>query len=248
MTTLGQEQTRDQQLYWVADNIIANCFPAVDSALRDPDGLLAIGGDLSTARLLDAYRRGIFPWYSEGQPILWWSPDPRCVLEPDQLKISRSLRKTLRKQPYRVTFNRAYANVIAACAKPRRGCVETWITEAMASAYIRLFEEGHAVSVECWSGERLVGGLYGVVIGRIFYGESMFSTMNDASKVAMVYLVRELQKKDFRLIDCQVHSRHLQTLGAKPIPRKLFVNILENYCNQETSRDWPVESVASDDL
>jgi leucyl/phenylalanyl-tRNA--protein transferase len=247
MTTLGQEQTREQQLYWVADNVIANCFPAVDTALRDPDGLLAIGGDLSTTRLLDAYRRGIFPWYSEGQPILWWSPDPRCVLDPCQLKISRSLRKTLRKQLYRVTFNQAYAKVIAACAKPRHGCAETWITDAMASAYIRLFEEGHAVSVECWSGERLVGGLYGVVIGRIFYGESMFSAMNDASKVAMVHLVRELQKKNFRLIDCQVHSRHLQTLGAKPIPRKLFVNILENYCNRETCRDWPVESISSDE-
>jgi leucyl/phenylalanyl-tRNA--protein transferase len=242
MTTLGQEQTREQQLYWVADNVIANRFPAVDTALRDPDGLLAIGGDLSTARLLDAYRRGIFPWYSEGQPILWWSPDPRCVLEPGQLRISRSLRKTLRKQLFRVTFNQAYAEVIEACAKPRHGCTETWITDAMASAYIRLFEEGHAVSVECWYEEQLVGGLYGVVIGRIFYGESMFSVMTDASKVAMVHLDRELQEKDFRLIDCQVHSRHLQTLGAKPVPRKLFVNILENYCNKETCLDWPVET------
>lgn len=241
MTSVGQEQTGDQQLYWVADNVIANRFPGVDRSLRDPDGLLAIGGDLGVSRLLDAYRHGIFPWYSEGQPILWWSPNPRCVLEPRELKISRSLRKTLRKRPFRVTFNRAYAEVIEACARPRRDSPDTWITDAMYRAYIALYEAGHALSVECWHEERLVGGLYGVVIGRIFFGESMFSTMTDASKVALTGLVRELQQRNFRLIDCQVHSRHLQSLGAKPIPRDLFVNILKQYCDKETRRDWPGE-------
>lgn len=238
----GKEQTGRQQLYWVADNVIADDFPDVNTALRDPDGLLAIGGDLETARLLDAYRRGIFPWYSEGQPILWWSPDPRCVLEPRKVKISRSLCKTLRKQPYRVTFNQAFTRVLRGCAGPRGGSTETWITGAMARAYIALFEQGYGLSVECWHGDSLAGGLYGVVIGRIFFGESMFSAMPDASKVALVHLARELDRREFRLIDCQVHSRHLQSLGAVPIPRKLFVNIVRNDSRKEPCGDWPVES------
>lgn len=239
MTSLRQEQQRDQQLYWVADNVIADRFPDVEAALRDPDGLLAIGGDLGSPRLLDAYRRGIFPWFSEGQPILWWSPDPRCVLEPAQLKISRSLARTLRREDFRITYNRAFAGVVEACSRPRRGCADTWITADMAAAYRRLHDQGHAVSVECWHGEELVGGLYGVVIGRIFFGESMFSSMPDASKVALVHLARTLQQREFRLIDCQVHSRHLQSLGARPIPRQLFVNILQHYCDLPAAGDWP---------
>lgn len=244
MTSVGQEQNAGQQLYWVADNVISNRFPDVGKALRDPDGLLAIGGDLGVTRLLDAYRHGIFPWYSEGQPILWWSPNPRCVLEPGNLKISRSLRKTLRKQRFRVTFNQAYTGVIAACARPRHGAPETWITGAMARAYTALYRQGHGLSVECWHDDELVGGLYGVIIGRIFFGESMFSSMSDASKVALVYLARELLQRDFRLIDCQVHSRHLQSLGARPIARDLFVNILKHDCDKVTPRDWPVQAAS----
>lgn len=243
MTNVGREQTARHQLYWVADNIIADHFPDVDSALRDPDGLLAIGGDLSRDRLLDAYERGIFPWYNEGQPILWWSPDPRCILEPREVRVSRSLRKTLRQQRFRATFNQAFKEVVTQCAGPRRGVTETWITNDVIAAYTALYEAGHGVSVECWHEGRLVGGLYGVVIGRIYFGESMFSHMRDASKVALVHLAEALKRRGFRLIDCQVYSSHLQRLGAKPIPRKLFVNMLKRYCPGTTPGDWPEESV-----
>ena len=243
MTTANKGQSGDSQLYWVADNVIAADFPPVSSALRDPDGLLAIGGDLSPDRLLDAYARGIFPWYSKGQPILWWSPNPRCVLELDDLKVSRSLRKTLRKGIFRVTLNQDFAGVISACADARWGSTETWITKEMFHAYTKLHNLGYAISVECWYEERLMGGLYGVVMGGVFFGESMFSRKSDASKVALVHLVELLKTRNFRLIDCQVHSRHLQSLGAKPIPRNLFVNILRHYCTGEHAHDWPVESV-----
>lgn len=242
MTRVGKEQSGRHQLYWVADNVIDDHFPDVDRALRDPDGLLAIGGDMSAARLMDAYPRGIFPWYNEGQPILWWSPDPRCILVPEELRISRSLRKTLRKELFRVTCNQAFEQVIRRCAGPRQGLAETWITDDVIRAYTELHHAGHALSVECWQGERLAGGLYGVVMGRIYFGESMFSHVSDASKVALVHLTEMLKARDFRLIDCQVHSRHLQSLGAKPVPRKLFVNILEHDCSVETPDDWPAES------
>lgn len=242
MTTIGKGQSSDSQLYWVADNVIAGDFPPVNSALRDPDGLLAIGGDLSPKRLLDAYAKGIFPWYSKGQPILWWSPNPRCVLEMENLKISRSLKKTLRRNIFRVTFNQAFADVMTGCAEARWGSTETWITKEMFQAYLELHNLGYAVSVECWYDERLMGGLYGVVLGEVFFGESMFSRKNDASKVALVHLVEHLKRKNFRLIDCQVHSRHLQSLGAKPISRNLFVNILGHYCHRERIHNWPVES------
>lgn len=242
MTAAGFQSSGGNQFYWVADNVIANDFPPVESALRDPDGLLAIGGDLNPKLLLDAYRRGIFPWFSQGQPILWWSPNPRCVLEPDALKISRSLRRTLRRRPFRVTFNRAFDKVLRACARPRRATADTWITRDMAVAYYRLHVLGHGVSVECWRKDKLAGGLYGVAIGRIFFGESMFSEERDASKVALVHLAHELEQRRFRLIDCQIHSRHLQSLGATPMPRNLFVNILRHYCPQPESRNWPAES------
>ena len=243
MTTLGKGHSGDSQLYWVADNVIANEFPDPRSALRDPDGLLAIGGDLSPARLLDAYERGIFPWYSKGQPILWWSPNPRCVLEPGALKISRSLAKTLRRAPFDVTFNHAFSSVIRACAEPRREVSDTWITHEMENAFIELHRLGYAVSVECWRDGELSGGLYGVALGRVFFGESMFSRSTDASKVALVHLVKEVRRQGFRLIDCQVHSRHLQNLGATPMPRDLFVNILDRYCPQPAENDWPAVSV-----
>ena len=244
MTVGSRQASSESQLYWVAENVIRNDFPDVRTALRDPDGLLAIGGDLSPERLLHAYRRGIFPWYSQGQPILWWSPNPRCVIEPPSFRISRSLRKTLRRNPFRVTFNQAFDAVIAACAAPRANSPGTWITRDMNRAYRRLNESGHGLSVECWVGDRLAGGLYGVVIGRIFFGESMFSRETDASKVALVHLVRELDRRGFRLIDCQLHSQHLQSMGACPMPRDLFINILRHYCPLDTPRDWPAVSEA----
>ncbi len=238
MTAAGQNYGTDKQLYWVRENIIAHDFPAVSSALDEPDGLLAIGGNLDSTRLLDAYRRGIFPWYSEGQPVLWWSPNPRCVLEPDDLHISRSLARTLRKGRYHTTCNRAFAAVIRACAAPREGSADTWLTEEMISAYTKLHASGQAVSMECWHEDALVGGLYGLVIGRVFFGESMFSRMNDASKVALVRLVEKLKQRDFTLIDCQVHSQHLQRLGAKLLARNEFVNRLRHDCAIEMTYDW----------
>lgn len=239
MTILSVHQSQTSQLYWVADNIIARGFPPVSSALRDPDGLLAIGGDLTSATLLDAYRRGIFPWYSNGQPILWWSPNPRCVLELENLKISKSLGKTLRKNIYGVTFNRCFDRVIQFCAKPRRGHKDTWLTPEMSVAYRQLHRLGHAISVETWHDDVLAGGLYGLSIGKVFFGESMFSLQTDASKVALVALVRELVRKNFRIIDCQAHSRHLQSLGATPMTRDLFVNLLDHYCQPSCDHDWP---------
>jgi len=238
MTILGKQQTAGNKLYWVADNIIADDFPDVHSALRDPDGLLAIGGDLVPERLLDAYRRGIFPWYSQGQPVLWWSPDPRCVLIPDELKISRSLGKSLRWKPYQVTFNQAFTEVIEKCAGSRRGNPDTWITNEIIRAYSTLHTLGHALSVECWHNGDLVGGLYGVVIDKVFFGESMFSTMADASKVALVHLVRQLQSRGFQLIDCQITSKHLQSLGAKALPRDEFIKLLSAYCIDNKPYHW----------
>lgn len=198
-------------------------FPPV--ALATPEGLVAVGGDLSSERLLQAYRHGIFPWYNPGQPILWWSPDPRTVLWPHKLHIARSLRKTLRRGEFRVTFDHAFTDVIDACAGPRRRHPSgaTWITSDMRAAYCRLHHAGHAHSVEIWSGTTLVGGLYGVALGAAFFGESMFSHATDASKVALVYLVDSLRSWGYTLIDCQVASPHLFSLGAEEIPRSDFI-------------------------
>jgi leucyl/phenylalanyl-tRNA---protein transferase len=239
--TPGNYQQGSNKLYWVKDNQLATDFPDVKAALRDPDGLLAIGGDLSEKRLLNAYQNGIFPWYNEGQPILWWSPDPRCILEPHEIKISRSLAKRLRKDQFKVTFNAAFPEVIEACAGTRKGINDTWITNDIKLAYLNLFKQGYAHSVECWQESRLVGGLYGIAMGKIFFGESMFSHVSDASKVAFVKLAQNLDKMNFRLIDCQVHSPHLQSLGAKPIHRDLFIQMLENYCNFEKIVSWQQE-------
>ena len=241
MTRVSAQQSQTNQLYWVADNIIASGFPPVASALRDPDGLLAIGGNLSPAMLLDAYQQGIFPWYSSGQPILWWSPNPRCVLELDSLRISKSLNKTLRKGIYQVSFNSCFDRVIDACSQRRQEREDTWITPEMADAYKQLHRLGHAISIEAWCQDELAGGLYGVVIGRVFFGESMFSRKTDASKVALVHLVEELNQKDFRIIDCQVHSRHLQSMGASPMARDMFVNLLQHYCTPDMKYSWPGE-------
>jgi len=223
--------------FWLDPHDPEAPFPPVELALRDPDGLLAVGGDLSPRRLLNAYRHGIFPWYSEGQPILWWSPDPRLVLFPDRLRVSRSLRKILRKEMFRITLDQAFPEVIRACAAPRAGDQGTWITPAMQAAYVRLHELGHAHSVEAWLEGKLVGGLYGVAIGRMFFGESMFSRVSAASKVAFVHLVRRLAAWGFGPIDCQVHTDHLARFGAEPVSRARFIDHLEDYC-ERTAPVW----------
>lgn len=228
-------RTNDTAPYWIDSNDPDIAFPDVELALRDPDGLLALGGDLSLPRLLAAYRSGIFPWYGPRQPILWWSPDPRLVLYPAALHVSRSLAKTLRSDRFRVTLDHDFAAVIRACAAPRPGQAGTWITPEMQAAYTALHAAGFAHSVECWLDGRLAGGLYGVALGRIFFGESMFARASDASKVAFVHLVRELERRDFRLIDCQVHTAHLASLGAAPLPRREFVRILAGSCDTGAS-------------
>ena len=202
-------------------------FPDPENAEQDPDGLLAVGGDLTPARLLNAYRRGIFPWFGEHDPILWWSPDPRMVLFPDKLLISRSLAKTLRKNKFRVSFDQAFSRVIRACAGPRRNEPDTWLSAEMIQAYEQLHQRGIAHSAEVWLGDELVGGLYGIALGRIFFGESMFSRISDASKVAFVQLVKRLQRAGYELIDCQVYTRHLESLGAELILRSEFQKLLD---------------------
>ncbi|HEX6827354.1 MAG TPA: leucyl/phenylalanyl-tRNA--protein transferase [Burkholderiales bacterium] len=206
-------------------------FPRPERALDEPNGLLAAGGDLSPARLLEAYRRGIFPWFSEGEPILWWSPDPRMVLIPAEIKVSRSLAKTLRNREYELRADSAFREVIEACAAPRRGQRGTWITDEMMDAYCRLHELGHAHSVETWIGGELAGGLYGVAVGRAFCGESMFTRARDASKIAFVHLVRQLQHWGFGLIDCQMNTPLLASFGAREIPRRDFTSRLKELIN-----------------
>ena len=229
-------------------------FPPLATALTEKDGangLLAAGGDLSPQRLLAAYRRGIFPWYSAGDPLLWWSPDPRMVLIPEQLKISRSLARTLRQAPYEVRLDTAFADVIKACAKaPRDGQNGTWISSEMQSAYSELHRLGYAHSVETWRGGSLVGGLYGVALGQAFFGESMFSHVTDASKIALAHLCALLQQKSFGIIDCQMETNHLSSLGASPISRTEFATMLDCLCatvpspdSTEQPRLWPADSI-----
>jgi leucyl/phenylalanyl-tRNA--protein transferase len=222
-------------------------FPPVDQALSDPNGLLAVGGRLTPRCLLRAYRGGIFPWYSEGQPLLWWSPDPRMVLYPEELRITRSLRKTLGHNSFLITFDQAFDRVITACASQRRDDDGTWITADMIAAYCRLHEMGYAHSVEAWCGEELVGGLYGIAIGQVFFGESMFHRFRDASKVALVHLVRRLIAAGFRLIDCQVASAHLVSLGATEISRQRFIRELDRWCgDQPEASPWSDTANGSD--
>jgi leucyl/phenylalanyl-tRNA--protein transferase len=198
-------------------------FPPVDAALDDPRGLLCAGADLSIERLLTAYRSGIFPWYSGAEPILWWSPDPRMVLFCEELKVSRSLAKNTRNKGYEIRIDSAFSSVIKACAGPRKGESGTWLGKPMQAAYLALHQAGHAHSYETWQDGRLVGGLYGVAIGRMFYGESMFSTETDASKVALVGLVEDLRRREMPLIDCQQRTPLLASLGAREIPRREFL-------------------------
>jgi leucyl/phenylalanyl-tRNA--protein transferase len=206
-------------------------FPPLESALEDPNGLLAAGGDLAPGRLLAAYRRGIFPWFGEDEPILWWSPDPRMVLYPQELRVSRSLRKALRQPDYEIRVDTQFRSVMQACAQPRPGQNGTWIGARMIAAYCALHERGYAHSVETWREGRLVGGLYGVALGRAFFGESMFARATDASKLALVHLVRQLERWRFGLIDCQMRTSHLASLGAREVPRARFSRQLEQLVN-----------------
>ena len=214
------------QLFRIAPNSSPDAFPDPELALDRPNGLLATGGDLDSRRLLCAYRRGIFPWFSDGQPILWWSPDPRAVLWPDTLRIGRTLRRRMRREAFTVTVDTAFDRVIRECAAPRPGQDGTWITREMVDAYARLHRAGHAHSVECWRGAELAGGLYGVAIGRAFFGESMFSRVTDASKVALVHLCA----LGFGLIDCQLPNPHLARLGAVEVDRRRFLALLDEFC------------------
>jgi len=216
-------------------------FPPPDYA--DPSGLIAVGGDLSSERLLEAYRVGIFPWYSDEQPILWWSPDPRFILEPDEFKISRSLQKTLQRKIFQVTFDRVFEDVIAACSTvPREGQRGTWITREMRDAYIELHGLGYAHSVETWFAGNLVGGLYGVSLGKVFFGESMFHKKTDASKVALATLVEKLKSWGFHFIDSQMTTEHMMSLGAKEMPRRIFLKRLQSALRHSTKRGkWHID-------
>lgn len=223
-------------------------FPPLESALAEPagpNGLLAAGGDLSPQRLLAAYRRGIFPWFSKGDPILWWSPDPRMVLLPNELIIRSSLAKTLRNSAYEVRVDTAFAAVMAGCAAPRDSQNGTWIVPEIQAAYIRLHELGYAHSVETWIDGELTGGLYGIALGRAFFGESMFSRHKDASKIALAHLCALLQQKGFGIIDCQMETSHLASLGARPIPRSDFAARLEELTPKEDQPGlWSAEAVS----
>ena len=232
----------EPRLYRVREGRWRAGWPPVDLACDEPNGLLAAGGDLEPATLIDAYRRGVFPWFSEGDPILWWSPEPRAVLWPGQLKVSHSLGKRLRRGDYQITFDTAFDAVLAACAGPRPGAAGTWITPAMAAAYGALHRLGYAHSAEAWQDGVLAGGLYGVALGRVFFGESMFSHRADASKVAFASLVRHLLKWDYQLVDCQVGSAHLTGLGAVDMSRSEFLTLLAQHARPPDPRGpWHVD-------
>lgn len=222
-------KTGARSIAWLSENDPPDSFPPVGAALRDPDGLLAAGGDLKPERLLAAYRQGIFPWYSHGQPILWWSPDPRAVLFPQELKVSRSLRKSARSRGFEVRYDTSFAAVIAACGDQALRPEGTWLSPDMRAAYLRLHELGYAHSVETWRNEQLVGGLYGVRLGGVFYGESMFSRESDASKFALKCLCERLVEERAAVIDCQMATPHLLSLGARLIPRTEFTELLHRH-------------------
>ncbi len=224
---------------WLTDDAP---FPPIGRALRTPNGLLAAGGDLSAKRLLEAYRHGIFPWFNPGEPILWWSPDPRMVLIQGEFKISRSLAKVLRNAPYEVRTDTSFEAVMRACAAPRDGHQGTWIDEDMIAAYCALHRLGYAHSVEVWMEGNLVGGLYGVGIGRMFYGESMFSRVSNASKIALAHLSRQLERWQFGMIDCQMNTPHLASLGAREIPRSEFIARLQELVHYAPVTDWQFDT------
>lgn len=233
------------RVVWLSPTEPPEAFPAIDTALREPDGLLAAGGDLSSERLLYAYRHGIFPWYDDGQPILWWSPDPRCVLEPGEFHVSRRLRRELRRSEAFLTVNRDFDAVIRACAKPRRYESGTWITADMLHAYEKLHRLGWAHSLELRADDRLIGGVYGLAVGKVFFGESMYSQAPNASKLALYGLCRILCENRFELLDCQVVSPHLLTLGAKTMPRSTFAALLDSGCSPPNAFDnWPEDPIS----
>ena len=231
---------RSPRIHWISEDDPPQAFPPLGSAFEVPDGLLAAGGDLSEERLLYAYAHGIFPWFSDGQPILWWSPDPRCILLPQDLRISRRSRRSLRNSGFTVSFNRAFTAVIDACAADRPGQEGTWITEEMKAAYCRLHQAGWAHSIEIREGNGLAGGLYGIAVGKAFFGESMFSRADNASKAAMLALSSVLQDHAFTLLDCQVVSPHLVSLGAMTVDRAVFADMLARACEPPTRfSGWP---------
>jgi leucyl/phenylalanyl-tRNA--protein transferase len=223
---------------WLGEQADPNWFPPLDQALREPPGLLAAGGDLSSARLLAAYERGVFPWYSAQQPILWWSPDPRMVLFPEEFKCSRSLQKTLRNGSFTTQLDCAFAATIRGCAAPRRSGPDTWLNEEMIDSYEKLHRLGFGHSVETYQGGRLVGGVYGLQLGQVFFGESMFSRERDASKVAMARLVQECLARDIKVIDCQVASAHLESLGARDVSRAQFISLLKAHARRSPQGSW----------
>jgi leucyl/phenylalanyl-tRNA--protein transferase len=215
-----------KNITWLQPGDPPTAFPPVEQALDEPPGLLAAGGDLSTERLIAAYRRGIFPWYSAGEPVLWWSPDPREVLVPGEMHVSRSLRRVLRRGTFTITENRDFAGVLQGCATARGPRAGTWLTPEMRAAYLRLHARGIASSVEIWAGRKLAGGLYGVRCGRVFSGESMFSLEDNASKVALAWVAQRCPERGIALIDCQMPSAHLRSLGSRALPRAEFVSYL----------------------
>lgn len=221
------------------DAFAPTAFPDPRDALTDPNGLLAFGGDLSPARLVAAYANGIFPWYSEGDPLLWWSPDPRCLFATDGVHVAHSLAKALRRSTWRWTMDRAFARVMHACAAPRTGQSGTWITPDMIVAYTALHARGHAHSLEVWDGDELVGGAYGVASGRMFSAESMFSRRTNASKAALVALAQVLRERDFPWIDAQVPNPHLLRMGARTVPRAVFLAELARLRVQSPAAPWP---------
>lgn len=230
----------NSRVVWLAPDDPHDSFPAVTSALSEPDGLLAAGGDLSPDRLLFAYRQGIFPWYEEGQPLLWWSPDPRCIFLPGDFHLARRMQREFRKTDAQIRVNTAFTEVVRACAGPRRSEQGTWITPDMLTAYEHLHQLGWAHSVEVWRSDKLCGGLYGLAIGKAFFGESMFSKNSNASKMALLYLAERLQVGDFEILDCQVRSAHLIGLGARVLPRSDFMDLLQHACERPDScSDWP---------
>lgn len=221
------------RLHWLDPRNPHQAFPPVHLAMRDPNGLLAIGGDLSLPRLMRAYSQGIFPWYNPDEPILWWCPDPRAALAPEDLHLSHSMRKTLRKQDYAVTMDEAFGEVLDACSAARAKTRGTWLGDDMKQAYRDLHANGHCHSVEVWRDGELVGGLYGVALGRAFFGESMFSRVSDASKIGFAYLCEQLKQWRYDLIDCQISSAHLQSLGAREVQREEFLSRLRKSVGQQ---------------
>lgn len=237
------------RVFWLGEDDPPESFPPVAQALSEPEGLLAAGGNLDTDRLLYAYRKGIFPWYDEGQPLLWWSPSPRCVFLPGDFHFSRRAQRNLRRSTAEIRINTAFDAVIRACAGPRRSAQGTWITADMLTAYERLHELGWAHSIEVWQSGKLSGGLYGLAIGKVFFGESMFSVTSNASKIALLYLARHLKSGDFDLLDCQVVSSHLTSLGARSIPREDFTQRLDSACHPPCRFDsWPADPIAGSRL